>query len=188
MTASHPPTPAVPPLPRWRFWGHLIWCSLGRRGAFLAWLGFLDFVIGWSLLTPTAIPTGRVLQSYAFALRLTGGRWWPLAIPWLAVGLVDLVQAFWRRDMAAFAASIGLKLWWAFLLGASWLVYGAYRGWVNTIIWVTFAAVVSIISGWPESPVLLTRCARYNYRCPRARAEKARQLAEELERHRGQAS
>ena len=121
---------------------------LGRRGAALLWIGFLDLVIGWSLVDPVSRPLVRHAPIYHAAFQLAAPSVW--AALWAAAGLVCLVQAPMRLDRVGFACAIAVKLTWALLITVSWLADGAVRGWLSAVVWYTFAAFIGVIAGWPE--------------------------------------
>jgi hypothetical protein len=114
----------------------------GRRGSFLLFLAVLDLLIGYDLYF-TAAPQ-RLLNL------LAPYQTW--AFIWVAVGVVCAVQAFMRADRLAFTAAAGIKFAWGALSVQQWLIQGDTRGWVSAIIWLTFAAAVFVVSGWPEPP------------------------------------
>jgi hypothetical protein len=120
---------------------------IGRRGAALTWFAILDLVFGLSLLSP---PTStQATATYHYVIALGGFRLWGLV--WLAVGAVCAAHVAARRDRLAFACAILLKVSWGLLFLAAWLVDGAPRAWVSATIWLSFAAFVALLSGWPEA-------------------------------------
>jgi hypothetical protein len=121
---------------------------VGRRGAALLIFAFIDLVIGWSLLDPQTQAQAQALPAYQAMLAvvpLSVWGWW-----WITVGLVCVVHAFVQRDRVGYGAAIGIKVVWGGGFLASWLVYEAPRGWLGAATWGVFAALVYLISGWPE--------------------------------------
>jgi hypothetical protein len=125
--------------------------TLGRRGAALLFFGQLDLVVAWSLVDPLssaplkAAPTYRVLVAVAPL--------WAWALLWAAVGVVCLIQAWRRSDRLAFGLAIMLKVAWALAMFAAWPL-GAPRGWIGGEVWLTLAAFVAVLAGWPEQSQL----------------------------------
>jgi hypothetical protein len=122
---------------------------LRRRGASLVALGLLDLGVAWALWT---------LDDYAAIVRTNySGQtaFLPLsvwAIVWLVVGVVDLIQAFARRDdRIAFVLSAGVKFCWAigYVIGLTF--YDLQRAWLSVILYSTLGVLVLIISGWQEN-------------------------------------
>lgn len=120
--------------------------KLGRRGSVLLVLGLFDVTNGWALLTlPPYLQQGAAAEwreHYAPS--------WLWGSLWLVVGVVLLVQMFQRRDMVAYSAAIGIKVLYALNAIASWAFGGVLRGWLSGLIWLAFAGMVYVISGWPE--------------------------------------
>lgn len=121
---------------------------VGRRGAFLLFLWLLDWVYAYGL----AFPTPRALSNPTsiFLMHIMPlGHW---AFAWGAVGTVCLFYAFRSIDAPAYAAATLLKVTWAttFLLG--WIFAGVERGYLSTAIFGAFAAVIMLISTWPDDP------------------------------------
>jgi hypothetical protein len=119
---------------------------IGRRGTTLLVFAVIDAIIGWSLLDPSVqparVPAYRVTAAVApFAV------WGWL---WIAVGLTCLGYAFVRTDRAGFAAAVSVKLVWSSCFFATSLFYGVPRAWLGGVTWGLVAALVFVISGWPE--------------------------------------
>lgn len=131
---------------------------VGRRGAFLLFLGFVDGVYGWSLAAPTV--EARHTATLAYIAQV--GPLWAWSALWCVVGAACFVGAFLRSDRIAYAAATFLKvLFGVTLLGAQ--VFGHVdRAYVGAAVWLVFAAVVYLVSTWPEpsaSPVPPARSA-----------------------------
>lgn len=119
---------------------------IGRRGAFLLFLALLDLIYGFSFMFPPQIPA--YYPTYAFLSSIMPLEAWGLL--WMGVGVICLIFAFKKYDAPAYAAAMFLKSFWAavFLLG--WMFVGLDRGWVSATVWGAFAAVLALISTWPE--------------------------------------
>ncbi len=119
---------------------------VGRRGASLLSFGFVDEVIGVSLLDAQSRPVNTT--AYEVIERLAPLSVW--ALVWIVVGVVCATQAFTRDDQIGFACAIAIKVVWASGFLAAWVIYDAYRGWVAAATWGVVAALVYLIAGWPE--------------------------------------
>lgn len=121
---------------------------IGRRGCFLAFLIVLDLGYGLSLLSPaTEARRSPTVKYIDHILPL-----WVWGCMWVAVGAACVVGMFVRHNSFAFASAMGLKVGWGAVFGAGWLFAGLERGWLATVIWWSFAAVVALIASWPEPP------------------------------------
>lgn len=119
---------------------------VGHRGSALMFFAALDLVYCASLLDPPmAERRSAALTWLASVLPL-----WVWGTAWGVVGVVCLWHAFRRRDQVAFAAAIGIKVMWALVSLAGWLVGGVNRGYVSATVWLAFAGFVAIIASWPE--------------------------------------
>lgn len=120
---------------------------IGRRGTILLILAFIDFAYGASLIGPSseALSTASVRWREHFAPT------WAWGGAWLLVGAILLVSAFMKHDVIGYVAAISLKIIWGLVTLASWILGNVPRGWIGAIIWLVFAAMVGVISGWPES-------------------------------------
>jgi hypothetical protein len=127
---------------------HRLAQRVGRRGAALMIFAFIDLVIGWSLAGTATRAQASALPTYRAHVEILPLIAWGWL--WIAVGAVCLVHAFRVSDRFGFAAAIGIKLVWAAGFLGSWLLYDAPRGWLGAATWVVFAALVHLISGWPE--------------------------------------
>lgn len=119
---------------------------VGRRGASLLFFALLDFVYCQGLLFPSR--EARASSSFDFFADVLP--LWVWGAMWGLVGLVCLVFAFRKHDQPAFASAMGLKvLWCGMYVGAQWT--GAVeRGYIAAAIWLALAALVGLLSSWPE--------------------------------------
>jgi hypothetical protein len=121
---------------------------VGRRGAALLVFAFIDVVIGWSLIDASGQAQAAALPTYrAFREVAPLAAWGWL---WLAVAAMCAVWAFRRHDAPGFAAAIAVKLVWAAGFLVSWVAWDAPRAWLGATTWGVIAALVYLISGWPE--------------------------------------
>ncbi len=129
------------------------WLSrrIGRRGAFLGFLALVDGVVAYALTQP--LPLGlRREQFYGPFLDIMPMSWW---ITWWITAAVVVAAAVvvHRVRPAAFALAAALKCGWSlgYWIGF-WNGDPAFsRGYQTGAIWVGFAAVTLIISGWREN-------------------------------------
>jgi hypothetical protein len=119
---------------------------IGRRGRALLFFSGLDLVYAVSLINPDRTSaTSLQLVWLATLVPL-----WAWAGLWAAAGLICGWYAFQRSDRWGFTAAIVIKVLWGGASIGGWLVGGVDRGYVSGAIWLTFAAFVWTISGWPE--------------------------------------
>lgn len=116
----------------------------------LLFFAILDFIVGSSLINPGTRPADDVAATYRVVTQLAPYPVWGGI--WVAVGLVCLVQAWMKRDAAAFALAIGLKVAWSACFATAYLLHPhvAFRGWYSALVWASFAAAVGVMAGWPE--------------------------------------
>lgn len=120
----------------WRF----VALHVGHRGAVMAFLTLLDLIYGYSL-NVNAGPLASA--SLGLSLRL-----WSLL--WIAVGVVLATGISAKRDKFHYGLAVTLKVAWSAALFHAWLVGSYSRGWVPAVIFGSFAALIFIISSWPE--------------------------------------
>lgn len=111
---------------------------IGRRGAFLLFLSLVDLLYGYSqLVNPMAVV--RVFSH-------DGWGWL-----WIGVGVVLFAGAWVRKDRAAFGLAAFIKALWAGMWVDVWISDVLVpRAWVSVAIWTGFAAIVCLVSTWPE--------------------------------------
>lgn len=119
---------------------------IGRRGAILLCLAVVDVGYGASLIGPSSEDIG----SAAAAWRELYAPLWVWGTGWLIVAAILIVSAFMIHDEIGYVAAIGWKVLWSLTTLASWAVGNVPRGWVAAIIWGVVAAMVWVISSWPE--------------------------------------
>ncbi|MFG1898702.1 hypothetical protein ACGFIP_32310 [Micromonospora zamorensis] len=119
---------------------------VGHRGATLLFLALVDFVYCYRLLYPSD-SNGQWIQFLARILPL-----WVWAVLWGGVGLLCLLRSWRRRDSAAFAFAIGIKVLWALLSLTSGLTGAVDQWYVNAVIFAGFAAFAGNTATWPEPP------------------------------------
>jgi hypothetical protein len=119
---------------------------LGHRGAILLILAVIDISFGLSLVVPLA--SSHPSQSTIWREHYGSDRMWGMA--WCAVAAVLIFYAFRRRDAIGYATAIGWKVTLGASSLASWGFGRVTAGWLLAVIWISVAALVLVISDWPE--------------------------------------
>lgn len=120
----------------WRF----VCYHVGHRGAVLAFLVMLDLLYGYSMNTEPGylawVDLGLSIHTWSLI--------------WIAVGVILLTGISAKRDKFHYTIAVMLKVFWSAVFFRTWLTGGYDRGWVVGLIWGGFAALLFIISSWPE--------------------------------------
>lgn len=130
---------------------------VGHRGGYLLFIALLDILFALSLASPP--PEVRGSPAFRYIATVLPLPIW--AAIWLAVGIICLIQTFTRSDRLAFGLASGLKLLWGSVYLGGWLLAGVARGWVGAAIWISFGALTTLISTWPEVPSGLGQLKTY---------------------------
>lgn len=121
---------------------------VGRRGAALLFFAFLDMYYGVSLLAPTKeARSSSAMMWVASILPL-----WVWSLGWFLVAALCMVDAFRQHDRIAFSAAMGIKMLWAGIYVGAQLAGVLERGFAGAAIWLALAALVGLLSSWPEPP------------------------------------
>jgi hypothetical protein len=107
---------------------------IGRRGAFMAFLVFLDALYAYSLAVH--LP-GRAPND-------------PWAIVWAVAAANAACGIYTKRDRIQYGLAAGFKTAWGLYQFQQWVGGSNPLGWVSTVVWLGFAAIVLLISSWPE--------------------------------------
>ncbi len=126
---------------------------VGRRGAFLLFLGVLDAFYAFSLFKPAP----EVVQSAAVRWVGSMAPLWAWGALWAVVGALCVVYAFKRQDRIGFAAAVLLKVLWGTIYLLGWIFAGLARGYLSTAIWLALALLTYVVSTWPETPPVSLR-------------------------------
>src|SRR6266511_2350195 len=102
----------------------------------------LDWVFAFSLLAPSG--EARQTAALKFIGYLAPLQVW--AAMWAVPAVLCAWQAWTRRDQAAFASAIAIKVLWGLLYLDAWISVGLDRAYVAIAIWWALAAFVAIIS------------------------------------------
>lgn len=121
---------------------------IGRRGAVLAFLAEVDLLLFQSLHAPLPYGLTRA-QVYAPFLRFAPLNVW--AYVWLLAGLFCAVAVLWIPLRPwAFCLTAAIKTGWGLAYLSAWATGTLPRGFMSAAVWLTFAALVLLISGWRE--------------------------------------
>ena len=110
----------------------------------LLFLAGLDVVVAWSLFQP-AYPVPAATR-YAHDLAPL----WVWGTAWAVAAAACATAAFRRDDRWGFFAAEAIKVLWASVLLGGAITGEIPRGLVAAAVWVAFAGIVWLISGWPE--------------------------------------
>jgi hypothetical protein len=129
---------------------------IGRRGAFLLFLGALDAVYAFSLFKPapgiSRTATVRWVESAAPL--------WVWGLLWATGGALCIIYAFRRQDRIGYGAAVLLKVLWGTLYLLGWIFGGLDRGYLSAVIWLGLAVLTATVSTWPEGPPFSVRDRR----------------------------
>jgi uncharacterized membrane protein len=114
-------------------------------------LGLIFAGMGASALTtdPGEV-SASTHRAYAVALSFADLRVW--GVVFLSAALVALLAALTLHHLPGFVALMGLTVWWAAMLVASWLVVGEARALAAALQWLALTALLATIVGWPDPP------------------------------------
>lgn len=122
---------------------------IGRRGAFLLVLGFLDALLGWSLLSePPAVYDQLTLLRHIPQIAL--------GLLWEVPAVIAVAFAFVRRsdqDVWGFVASYLPPMMFGGIFLLSWWPIGqlpAGTGVRSAVVYWGYMLLVVIAAGWPE--------------------------------------
>ena len=117
----------------WRALRH----QIGRRGTFLAFLAFLDFVFAYEFW--------RISLGSAVI-----GPQWLWALGWVSTGIACMIGVFLRKDRVSYTFATTMDGLYASMHSYLWLVKGEPYGWLNAVFWLIFAGIIVMVSSWPD--------------------------------------
>jgi hypothetical protein len=120
--------------------------KLGRRGCFLLFLTQLDYIYGLSLLLPT--PSSLKMPQNIFLMAIMP--LWIWGSLWVIVGATCMIFAFRAHDGIGYAAAMFIKVLWGTVFFLGWIFSDIERAYLTSTIWCAFAAVVYLVSTWPD--------------------------------------
>lgn len=112
--------------------------KIGHRGAFLLFLSMLDFLYGYSLYIIPRSPIPFFIPIHIWA--------WL----WIVSGAIALSGVMRKHDQFQFGWASFFKCLWAASWLRLWIIHGVPQAWAEVVLWVGFAAIISIIATWPE--------------------------------------
>ena len=110
--------------------------QIGRRGAFLGFLAFLDYVYAWAFWQIPGQPTLGPQIAWAVA--------------WLVTAMACTVGIFLRKDRMPYTIASSAKTAYAAQFCYLWITRNVAYGWVSTVFWFVFALIVLMVSSWPD--------------------------------------
>jgi MFS family permease len=127
---------------------------IGRRGACLLVFGLVPFMVGLSLCVTPTTQDGRPRTAPTLEL-LAPPEFWSYA--WMLLGLVVMASAMVppHRQRAGFVLAYSLPLLWGAAFLSSWALGWLTTGWVSGLVYLGYAALVTTISGWEETPTFI---------------------------------
>lgn len=114
--------------------------DVGRRGTALLILAAGDIAYGTALLAgyaPTTVATD-----------LAPTTTWGTA--WIITAILLTAGAFTPADQPAYALAALAKFGWAAMIFADQGEHHTHGGWGPAVPWLTLAALVILMAGWPE--------------------------------------
>lgn len=112
----------------------------------LLFLAGLDVVIAISFFAPAyPVPDATAYVSHLAPL-------WAWGTLWAVCAGLCAVNAFLRMDRIGFAAAMAIKVLWGLCLVGGAVTGHIPRGLFAAAVWLTFAALVWVLSTWPEPP------------------------------------
>lgn len=121
---------------------------VGRRGAVLLTLAFVDVGAGWSYIVPTAEAAGGQNALWRDQIAPT----WVWGLIWISVGLMCAYGAFFRQDIIGFVPAVALKLLWATVELTGWLAGEIDQGYRPALVWTGYGLLIYLIAGLQERP------------------------------------
>lgn len=119
---------------------------LGRRGGVLLALAFVDLVYGYALVNP-ADEQARS-SAYLWRDHIMPTEAW--GVIWIVVGVTLALNAFLRRDRVGYALAVALKMGWAAICLASFVVGHVPQGYLAAAYWLAMAVIAMIVAGLAE--------------------------------------
>ncbi len=124
---------------------------VGRRGAYLMFLAALDIVTGFALLArlPPGLTQAILYEPFERIMPLKVWAAW-----WVAAGvLAGVASLLHPARPLAFGVAACLKVGWALGYFIGWVEQLPFfvRGYQTSILWLGFASITLIISGWREN-------------------------------------
>jgi hypothetical protein len=113
---------------------------VGHRGTFLSFLALLDGLYGYSILSDTASLT-------PYHLWLKPAVW---GVVWLGTGVFLATGVPMKHDRFHYSVASILFAGWTSAMVNVWITQDTPRIWVDVVLFAAFAALVVVVSSWPE--------------------------------------
>lgn len=129
--------------------------AVRRRGLFLALIGVVWVLIGYSYLALT--PAENAALKHALRDALPGvNHLWGWGIAWIVCGALALLDGLRPgvRSMIGFTAAVVMPTAWALVYFAAWLQGDIPRGWVSGVIFAALAGAIMIVASMPDVPAV----------------------------------
>lgn len=119
--------------------------QIGRRGAFLGFLAFLDYVYAFAFWQIPGMPVMGPPIVWAIA--------------WFGAAVACTVGTFLRKDRVPYTIASTVKTAFAAQFCYLWVVRHMPYGWIDATFWFVFSLVVLMISSWPD-PIFINAAAK----------------------------
>ena len=125
--------------------------SVRRRGLFLALMGVVFVLLGYSLLAVT--PVERAAVEHALHPAVSLAPLWVYGVAWIVCGVVSIVDGLRPgvRSALGFTAAVIMPTLWALVYLAAWWQGDLPRGWVSSAVFAALAGAIMIVAGMPQS-------------------------------------
>lgn len=121
-----------------------------RRGTFLASMGVVFALIGYSYLSIS--PIERPAVEHALRLALEVLPLWVYGVLWVVAGALSILDGLRHnvRSVVGFTAAVIMPTAQAVIYFAAWLDGDLPRGWVSAVVFAAIAVAVLVVAGMPE--------------------------------------
>ena len=120
-----------------------------RRGAFLALIGVVWILIGYSYLSID--PAQRPAVQHALRLAIDVAPLWIHGVVWVVSGVLAVIDGIRPsiQSMVGFTAAVIMPTVWALVYLSAWADGDLPRGWVNAAVYGALAGAIAIVAGMP---------------------------------------
>lgn len=120
-----------------------------RRGAFLALMGAVWVLIGYSYMDIP--PSQQPAVHRALHLAITVAPLWVHGLLWIVSGILAIGDGLRKgaRSAVGFTAAIIMPTAWMCVYLAAWIDGDVPRGWVSALVFAALAGAIGIVAGMP---------------------------------------